>query len=278
MKGKKKLFSVALATMMIFSSVSAVSASSTNDQTIPTDTTIPEGYRVVKEYDPSTENTQVDLQNEIAQLDIQVEGDPLLSENSLLQSFDSIPVSNDVDYDIERNETHLYRDLQNVATGEIVQQYKTDMVVAAADPFVYSGSNQNSDKSIKLTISLYYHKQQKNSLTYIGLDKAYWRYDKGSSPNSNIYPSYSNKCTMIQNGPGINNTSKSQSKDCSKIAGDLFFGTTYLAQAPSTWIEVLEGGLATEVGIKVSANFDNTSTGKTFVYSWQLTITGKTPI
>ncbi|MFB5269728.1 hypothetical protein ACE41H_23520 [Paenibacillus enshidis] len=266
-KVKGKVVGILLTALLSFGSVASVSASSSPEPSIALDSTVPEGYRVVKEYDPMDESTKVDMQ---------VEGESLLAETKTLQnSSESIPALDDTE--ILKNETHLYRELQNIETGDVVPQYITEMVVAA-DPFLYSGSNQNSDKSLKLTITLYYHQTTKNSLAYLGLDKAYWRYDKGSSPNSNITPYLTHTAELLQIGPGINDHGQVQRKNVSPLAGDLSFGKTYLAEVPSSWIEVLDQGLATEVGLRVNAKFLNQSTGKIISYGWSLTIKGKSPL
>ncbi|MEK4372510.1 hypothetical protein [Paenibacillus sp. FSL R5-0473] len=273
MKNRKKLFSSLLATMMLFGSVSAAAASP-NEEVFPNDSTVPEGFKVIKEYDTTDESNKVDMQ---------VEGRSFNPENEIntnnFSASQSINSTEEVDYDILTNETYIYRDLQNIETGEVLTQFKTDMVVEA-DPFHWTGGNKNSDNTVKLTITLYYHSQTKNRFIYNGLDKAYYRYDKGTNWNiNNAIPSGTNSCQLTQIGPGIDTKAKKQISNCSQNGGAIDFGKTFLATAPSGWIDVQDGGLATDVGIKVQAGFLNQSNNnKIFNYGWDLKIRGQSPI
>ncbi|MCM3206410.1 hypothetical protein [Paenibacillus illinoisensis] len=270
MKMRKKLFSSLLATIMLFSSVSAASASP-NEEQFPNDLTVPEGFKVVKEYDTTDESNKVDMQ---------VEGRSFSPDTNTFSTSQSITSTEEVDYEILTNETYIYRDLENIETGETVTQYKTDMVVAADPSYHWTGTNTNGANTIKLTITLYYHTQTKDRFVYVGLDKAYYRYDKGSNWNiNNAIPSGYNSCELLQMGPGIDTKAKKYKSDCSQLGGAISFGKTFLATAPSGWVDVLEGGLATEVGIKVEASFLNQSnSNKVFNYGWDLRLKGKSPI
>ncbi|WP_120464519.1 hypothetical protein [Paenibacillus aceti] len=204
-----------------------------------------------------------------------VEGKSLKSEAENIRS--SILSNNieyeDATYEILENETHIYRELQNIETGDVIPQYQTVMVVAS-DPYSYSGSTQSSDKTVKVTITLYYHSVSQNSYNYIGLDKVYWRWDKGSNWTSDILPNGINSAKMVQIGPGINSKAQNQSKDVSPIGGDHYFGTTYMGLAPSKWVEVLDGGLATEMGLNLHSTYWNQATSKVFAFDWSLSIKG----
>ncbi|WP_145329686.1 hypothetical protein [Paenibacillus xylanexedens] len=272
MRFRNGLFSAWLTAILLLCSLSPVAASP-NNENFPNDLDVPEGFKVLKEYDVTNENNKVDTK---------VEGNSLIADdginiNSMNNSQSKIP-SEEVNYEILTNETYKYRDLENIETGEKVTQFKTNMVVNA-DPFTWTGTNKNDANTVKLTITLYYHSQTKDRFIYNGIDKAYYRYDKGANWNiNNALPYGTNSCQLSQIGPGIDTKAKKQISDCSQIPGSIDFGKTFLAVAPSSWIDVLDGGLGTEVGIKVNTNFINQSTAKFFNYGWELKLRGQSPI
>lgn len=256
---KRKFVGVVLASLMSFSWVASASASPSSEPSISLDSTVPEGYSVVKVYDPTDESTKVN--------NIKVEGKSVASEiKSLQNTSEPIHVLDDTEIEVLKNETHLYRELQNINTGEVVPQYITEMVVAS-DSYQYGGSHEEDKKRVKLTITLYYHVTKYDSLDWIGLDKAYWRFDKGSKWTTDIIPYYGHKAQFAQIGPGINHQAQNQKQDATpNISGDVTFGETYLKVAPSSWVEVLNNGLATEVGLKTQANFIDQSLSSNRVF------------
>lgn len=273
MRKVKKLFSTLLATTMLFGSVS-VAAASPNGEVFPYESTVPEGFKVIKEYDTADESNKVDMQVEGRSFNPDYE-----TNTNTFSTSQSTNSTEEVDYEIIKNETYIYRDLQNIETGEVVTQFKTDMVVNA-DQFHWTGTNKNSENTVNLTITLYYHATTKNRFIYNGLDKVYYRYDKGTNwSTNNAKPTGTNSCQVIQIGPGIDTKAKNQKYDCSRNFTLVDFGKTYLVTPPSSWVEVLEDGLASQVGLKVQTSFINQSNNnKVFNYGWELKIKGQSPI
>ncbi|WIM40971.1 hypothetical protein PO903_08935 [Paenibacillus sp. PK4536] len=262
----KKLFSVIMAGVLTLSSVSLASAAEPNG--MPQDESIPEGYKVIKQYDTNDESTKISSPVELNTMTELENNQSSLSTNSIEKE----NVSQNTYNKVTNEETHLYRELQDVNTGNTMNQYVTDLSVSAPGSYERKGTEKDSVSGLSLTIRLFYHTKTKaDGNTYLGLDKIYYRYDK---PNTKG-PLLSVNGRVNQSGPGLDGKAKLQTMTLPSQYLTYKVGTTKLVNLQNTgWTEVLDGGLATQLGIQLTARFigDN---GQNQSFQWQLFINGQ---
>lgn len=268
----KKLLSIMMASVLTLSSVSLASAAESNG--MPQDESIPEGYKVIKQYDINDDSTKVKTPLDITTKS-QLNSENRMNEFSTEETKDKTVADatyNDYDIQSTNTETHIYRELQNIDTGTTMNQYVTD-VATTATPGDRSTQTKDPNSDITLTMRLFYHSSSKgDGNTYLGLEKIYYRYD-GTPDRSRVVGIDG---TAIQWGPGIDGHAKTQEMALSKQLG-YELGTTNLVNLQNKgWTEVLDGGLATQLGIQLTADISNNG----FIHSFtsQFFINGRGPI
>lgn len=243
MKKGKIFLGFSLTTLLFFSSVTGAFASSSEVQSIPDKLPVPEGYEIIQDFEPKQEKGEGDLQ-----IEAEVSASPMTFG---IQSTDS----EEYDYEILENTTLHYQDSINTKTNDLLSQYRTDVTLAAVNRQM-GGNLSDSRDLIKVTVTVFYHEVTKDLQTYIGLDKVYYRYDKGSKYNSSIV-SYGNRYggEVIQTGPGINNHAVLEREPLVNVIEKITLGQTYLRQPFPNTDEVLVGGLLTEMGVKTQSRW-----------------------
>lgn len=262
----KKLFSVIMASALTLSSVSLASAAEPNG--MPQDESIPEGYKVIKQYDINDENTRVSNPVEVNSMTTLENKQNSVSTDSI----ENDSVSKNTYNKVNNEETHLYRELQDVNTGNTLNQYVTDLSVSAPGSYERKGTEKDAASGLSLTIRLFYHtKTKSDGNSYLGLDKIYYRYDK---PNTKG-PLLSVNGRVNQSGPGLDGKAKLQTMTLPSQYLTYKVGTTKLVNLQNTgWTEVLDGGLATQLGIQLTAKFIGDDR-KNQSFQWQLFINGQ---
>ncbi|WP_458120127.1 hypothetical protein [Paenibacillus sp. Z6-24] len=242
----KKLLSVTVASIIVLSSANLVSATETDK--FPESDVIPDGYSIIKQYDINSDSSKVASPLQLVPDKTQQN---TFNKNSLLEesATESTYISN-----ITNNETHLYRELKNINNGELMKQYVTDISAAAVPGNKDQSDTQKDSKSdVTVTIRMFYHAKNKDGNTYYGLDKIYYRYE-GTPDRSRISAVTGG---INQQGPGINGSGQLQSTKIQPQYG-LEFGKTILIDLSNKgWVEVLDGGLLTQMGIELVAGISN---------------------
>lgn len=239
MKKGKFILSFSLTTLLFFSSVSGAFASSSEVQSIPDKLPVPEGYEIIQDFEPKQERG--------AEIEAEVSASPMTFG---IQSTDT----EEYDYEILENTTLHYQDSVNTETNDLLSQFRSDVTLAAIDRQM--GGTKTERDLIKVTVTVFYHEVTKNQQTYIGLDKVYYRYDKGSKYSSSVV-FYGNRYggEVIQTGPGINNHSVLEREPLVYVVEKINLGQTYLRQPFPNADEVLVGGLLTEMGVKTQSKW-----------------------
>ncbi len=242
---KKKLLSFLMMGALTLSTANLASASETND--FPDQDSVPTGYSIINQY-PINESSEV---NGPLKLDSNVEQQDSLKTQSLTN--ESATDSNYIP-ELTSDKTYMYRELKNESNGESMKQYVTDAKVAAVPGNKDQSDVQKDDKSdITVTIRMFYHSKNKGGNTYYGLDKIYYRYE--GTPDRSKISTVTGR--VNQQGPGINDNAQLQSSKIQPQYG-LALGKTVLVDLKSKgWVEVLDGGLLTQVGIELLAGISN---------------------
>ncbi|SEL58042.1 hypothetical protein SAMN04488688_104487 [Paenibacillus sp. cl141a] len=260
---KSKMLCLSLVCILIISSLTEmVSAAENNGNNSLLDVEVPDGYQVIKQYNTEDKSSIVDSPIDVTSL---IQGDNTLLQNGVTGNAYG-------DGKVTENETFLYRELQNPETGEVMQQYVSDVTIEPLAVYDYGGSKLDPAGRVKLTIRLHYHTTTKDGMTFIGLDKIYYRYDIIENPNGRVSV-HSINGTVLQWGPGINGYAQTQEQR--EVAIGYTPGETNLINLKDKgWVDVLEGGLNTQLGLKLNATI-NRGDGTGYNFSWQLLITGK---
>ncbi|WP_458125310.1 hypothetical protein [Paenibacillus sp. Z3-2] len=249
----KKFFSGILCLVLSITPLGgAISASSNLDNS-----DIPKGFEVLREYDLNDKNSIREIPAKII-TDLQDK-----NKNSIFSGTDSNVLS---EVEVTKNETRIYRDLKNIETGEIQHQYVTTSTVEVSPlndseiitPFFDNGGDKtDSSQSVRLTVRIFWHENSTDS-NYIGMDKAYYRWDQLDSQRISI-PSYTGTAKQI--GPGVNN--KVQMNGLPVNGTHPISGETYLITFDRLgWIDVLAIGVGTQVGIHFTTNLQRSEDSK----------------
>jgi len=259
---KSKMLTLSLACILIISSLTEVVRAAENSDNTLLALEVPDGYQVIKQYNIEDESSKIDSPIDVTSL-IQPDIAPLqngVSENAY------------GDGKVTENETYIYRELQNPETGESMKQYVSDVTIEPLAVYDFAGSQIDPEGRVKLTIRLYYHTTTaQNGITYVGLDKIYYRYDILENPDGRLSIQNING-TVMQWGPGINGPSQRQ--EIREVNIGYTPGDTALINLKNQgWVDVQEDGLATQLGLKLNATISR-GNGTGYNFTWQLVKTG----
>jgi hypothetical protein len=249
MKRRNILLSFSLTTLLFLTSAAGAFASSSEVevQSIPDRLPVPEGYELIQDFEPKQESGKSNVQIEAA-----VSATPMTFG---IQSTEAADESEQIDYEVIENTTKHYQDSKNVKTNETLSQYRADVTLAAVNRQM-GGNTTDANQLIKVTVTVFYHEVTKGLQTFVGLDKVYYRYDKGSKySSSKVF--YGNRYggDLLQTGPGINGTAVLEREPLVYIIEKITLGQTYMRQPFPNVDEVLVGGLLTEMGVKTQSRW-----------------------
>jgi hypothetical protein len=185
---------------------------------------VPDGYEIVKEY--SASGTPVN--------DSRVQ---VVTDNQIhnLQS----DVNTKGNMKVIKNETRPFRELKSLTAEDTITQFVTEVEIMA-----FMEDNQTDPTGVVTTYATIYWSEY-NQKMYIGMDKAYTRWEQAASFNT------SSKATgrVIQNGPLYGSgVATGQIRDFNEIP--VTYGQAILWDVSKyNWKPVLGSGLLTQVGI-----------------------------
>lgn len=258
---KKLIATMMMAALLCSTLISTTSAADSSRF----DLSVPAGYEVI----PSKNFMRtVDEPNIFKVVDLSDAG----SDNVAVVSNDSLITK------VESQMTYFLQDLRNLKTSEVISQYATEAILYAADPPSSNADNgQDSKKLVRMFITIYYTKEAKED-KYITLDKVSWRYEH--TDQARVIKSSK---TYYQNGPGFAGPAVTQEKTIPE------FGTSNPSDVPKImsgtvmardwgWTSVLQGGLATKMGMVSDNTVAKVSTpSETWGWRFGLLIEGTYP-
>ncbi|PJN66443.1 hypothetical protein PAEAM_00860 [Paenibacillus sp. GM1FR] len=263
MRKGKVLFSFSLTTLIFFSSVTGAFASTSEVQSIPDKLPVPEGYEIIQDFKPKQESGDGNLK-----IEAEVSASPM---NFGIQS----TVAEDYDYKIIESTTQHYQDSINFKTNDTLSQYRTDVTLAAVNRQM-GGNVSDANQLVKVTVTTFYHEVTKGLQTFVGLDKVYYRYDKGNKyDSSKVF--YGNQFggELVQTGPGINGRAVNERDALIHVIEKITLGKTYLRQPFPNVDEVLVGGLFMEMGVKTQSRWYDHNTNLLFNLNLNTLIQGR---